>query len=141
VIAVLLAPAIAALLVGIVAMSLRVQQRGQLQLVGTVVDSPPGAGPRSEPSVLFFSSRTCAICHTAQRPALDALMARSGVPLSIREVDVAAEPDVARSYRVMSLPTTIVLGADGDVTAINVGFASAEKLAAQLAQTRMLAPV
>jgi hypothetical protein len=140
VIAVLLAPAIAALLIGIVAMSLRVQQRGQLQLVGTVVDSPRGAGLRSEPSVLFFSSTTCAICHTAQRPALDALIARSGAPLSVREIDVAADPDLARSYRVMSLPTTIVLGADGDVAAIKVGFASAEKLAAQLARTGVLAP-
>jgi hypothetical protein len=141
VIVVLLAPAVAVLLIGIVAMSLRVQQRGQLQLVGTVVDSPLETGPRSEPSVLFFSSATCSICHTAQRPALDTLVARSSWPLSVREIDVAAEPDVARSYRVMSLPTTIVLGADGDVAAINVGFASAEKLASQLARTGVLAPV
>jgi thiol-disulfide isomerase/thioredoxin len=138
VITLLLAPAIAALLIGIVAMGLRVQQRGQLHLVGTVVDSPLGAGARSDSSVLFFSSTTCAICHTAQRPALDALSARSGGSLSIREVDVAAEPDVARAYRVMSLPTTIVLGADGDVVAINVGFASTATLAGQLARTGAL---
>jgi thioredoxin-like negative regulator of GroEL len=139
VIVVLLAPAIAALLIGIVAMSLRVQQRGQLQLVGRIIDSPLGVRPHSEPSVLFFSSTTCAICHTAQRPALDTLVARSSGRLAVREIDVAAEPDVARSYRVMSLPTTIVLGAEGDVTAINVGFASAEKLAGQLARTGALA--
>jgi thioredoxin 1 len=139
VIALLSAPAIAALLIGIVAMSLRVQRRAQLQLVGTAVDSPVGSRARSESSVLFFSSTTCAICHTAQRPALDALSARSSGPLSIREVDVAAEPDVARAYRVMSLPTTIVLSPDGDVVAINVGFASSEKLAAQLARTGALA--
>jgi thiol-disulfide isomerase/thioredoxin len=140
VIVVLLAPAIAALLIGVVAMGLRAQQRGQLQLVGTIVDTPLAPGAHSEPSVLFFSSTTCAICHTAQRPALDALVARSSDPLAVREIDVAAEPEVARSYRVMSLPTTIVLGADGDVAAINVGFASAEKLAMQLAQTGVLAP-
>jgi thioredoxin-like negative regulator of GroEL len=133
VIVVILAPAIAALVIGVVAMSLRVQQRGQLQLVGTVVDSQLALDARTQPSVLFFSSATCAICHTAQRPALDALSARRTSPLLIREVDVAADPDLARRYRVMSLPTTIVIGADGDVVAINAGFASTEKLAAQLA--------
>jgi thioredoxin-like negative regulator of GroEL len=138
---VLLAPVIAVLLVGLVALGLRVQQRGQRQLVGTVVEAPSVAAAGSEPSVLFFSSTTCTICHTAQRPALDTLSARSGTPLSIREVDIADEPELARRYRVMSLPTTIVLGADGDIAAINVGFASAEKLAAQLADTRVLAAV
>jgi hypothetical protein len=140
VIAVLLAPAIAVVLVGVVALSLRMQRRGQLRLVGTVVDSP-AVGVRAEPSVLFFSSTTCAICHTAQRPALDALMERSSTPVSVREIDVAVEPDVARSYKVMSLPTTIVLGADGDVAAINVGFASADTIATQLARTRALVSV
>ncbi len=137
----LLAPAIAAAMVGMVAMSLRVQRRGQLQLVGHVVESTVARDARLDGSILFFSSTTCAICHTAQRPALDALRSRSTSPLSIQEIDVAQDPDVARRYRVMSLPTTIVLGAGGEVAAINVGFASAEKLAAQLAQVGVGVPV
>jgi hypothetical protein len=139
-IVVLLAPAIAALVVGAVAMSLRVQHRGQLQLVGRVIDAGDAPAARAEPSVLFFSSTTCAVCHTAQRPALDAMTAQLDRPLPIREIDVAQEPEVARRYRVMSLPTTIVLGGGGDVVAINVGFASAEKLASQIAQVTALAP-
>jgi thioredoxin 1 len=141
VILLLLAPAIAAAMVGMVAMSLRVQRRGQLQLVGHVVESTVARDARLDGSILFFSSTTCAICHTAQRPALDALRSRSTSPLSIQEIDVAQDPDVARRYRVMSLPTTIVLGAGGEVAAINVGFASAEKLAAQLAQVGVGVPV
>jgi thioredoxin 1 len=141
VILLLLAPAIAAAMVGMVAMSLRVQRRGQLQLVGHVVESTVARDARLDGSILFFSSTTCAICHTAQRPALDALRSRSTSPLSIQEIDVAQDPDVARRYRVMSLPTTIVLGGGGEVAAINVGFASAEKLAAQLAQVGVGVPV
>jgi hypothetical protein len=141
VIVLLLAPAIAVAMVGMVAVSLRIQRRGQSQLVGHVVERPFARDARVDGSVLFFSSKTCAICHTAQRPALDSLLARSAAPLSILEIDVAEDPQVARRYRVMSLPTTIVLGADGEVAAINVGFASEEKLAAQLAQVGAVAPV
>ena len=117
-----------------------VQHRGQLQLVGRVIDAVDAPTARAEPSVLFFSSTTCAVGHTAQRPALDAMTAQLDRPLPIREIDVAQEPEVARRYRVMSLPTTIVLGGGGDVVAINVGFASAEKLATQIAQGTALAP-
>ena len=52
--------------------------------------------------------------------------------IEIREIDIAVEPEMARRYRVMSLPTTIVLDAEGQVTDINVGFASGEVLRRQL---------
>jgi hypothetical protein len=42
---------------------------------------------------------------------------------------------------VMSLPTTVIIGADGDVAAINVGFALPEKLAAQLSAVGVFTPV
>ena len=44
---------------------------------------------------------------------------------------------MARRYRVMSLPTTIVLDAEGQVTDINVGFASGEVLRRQLVEAGM----
>jgi thioredoxin-like negative regulator of GroEL len=141
VIVVLLAPAIAVAIVGMVAMSLRIQRSGQSQLIGQVVEPKIARDARVGVSILFFSSTTCAICHTAQRPALDSLRARSSNPPSILEIDVADDPDVARRYRVMSLPTTIVLSADGQVAAINVGFASEQRLAAQLAELGAPVPV
>jgi thioredoxin-like negative regulator of GroEL len=84
------------------------------------------------PSILYFTGENCTICHTAQRPALRALAAGLDRSVEIREVDIAVEPELARRYRVMSLPTTIVLDADGQVTEINVGFASSETLRQQL---------
>jgi len=74
----------------------------------------------------------CTICHTAQRPSLNALDSRIASAAPIREVDVADEPELARRYRVLSLPTTIVLRGDQSIADINVGFASAEKLERQL---------
>ena len=125
----LLAPVIAIALIGAAAAVLWLQRRAQRRLVGRVVDRCAATG--GGPSILYFTGANCTVCHTAQRPALRALQARLG-GASIREVDVADEPQLARRYRVLSLPTTIVLRADQSVSVINVGFATADKLERQL---------
>ena len=131
----LLAPLIAAAVVCAAALVLRAQRMGQRALVGRVVDPPRQTG--GLPSILYFTGVACTICHTAQRPALRTLAAGIGDGIEIREVDVAVEPELARRYRVMSLPTTMVLDGDGQVTDINVGFASGETLRRQLVDAGM----
>jgi thioredoxin-like negative regulator of GroEL len=130
----LLAPLIALAIVGAAALFLRVQRGGQRELVGSVVETRL---QRQLPSILYFTGVNCTICHTAQRPALRMLAAGLGEAIEIREVDVAVEPALARQYRVMSLPTTIVLDASGQVTEINVGFASGDTLRRQLVDAGM----
>jgi len=126
----LLAPVVALAVLGAVAAVLRVQRMGQRDLVGRVVESP--SGTRRKPSILYFTGATCTICHTAQTPALSALRSSVRGEVDIREIDIAASPDIARTYRVMSLPTTIVLDERGEIADINVGFASVDKLLEQL---------
>ncbi len=131
----LLAPLIAIAAIGGVALVLRIQKSGQRELVGSVVET---AARRGElPSILYFTGESCTICHTAQRPALRALAAGIDPGVAIREIDIAIEPELARRYRVMSLPTTIVLDRSGQVTDINVGFANGEVLRRQLVDAGM----
>jgi hypothetical protein len=52
--------------------------------------------------------------------------------VNIREIDVAQDPALTRRYRVLTLPTTIVLRPDNMVAAINAGFAPADALERQL---------
>jgi thioredoxin-like negative regulator of GroEL len=130
----LLAPLIALAVVGAAAFVLRVQRGGQRELLGSVVETRM---QRQLPSILYFTGVNCTICHTAQRPALRMLAAGLGEAIEIREVDVAVEPALARQYRVMSLPTTIVLDPSGQVTEINVGFASGDTLRRQLVDAGM----
>jgi thiol-disulfide isomerase/thioredoxin len=130
---VLLAPLVAAAVIGAAFVVLTAQSRRQQQLIGRVVEA--GAPDRvtvEQPSILFFTGENCTICHTAQKPALDTLSASLDHDVRIREIDVAVQPDLARTYRVLSLPTTIVLSQSGKILAINAGFASAEKLRSQL---------
>jgi thioredoxin-like negative regulator of GroEL len=126
----LLAPLIAIAVISGVALLLQVQRGGQRELVGSVVET--SAHARQLPSILYFTGEACTICHTAQKPALRALAAGIDPLIEIREVDIAVEPELARRYRVMSLPTSIVLDATGQVTDINVGFANGEILRRQL---------
>lgn len=130
----LLAPLIALAVVAGAALLLRAQRGGQRELVGSVVETRM---QRQLPSILYFTGETCTICHTAQKPALRTLAAGLGEAIEIREVDIAVEPALARQYRVMSLPTTIVLDASGQVTDINVGFANGETLRRQLVDAGM----
>jgi thioredoxin-like negative regulator of GroEL len=131
----LLAPLIALAIVGAAALVLRAQRGGQRELLGSVVETP--RSQRQLPSILSFTGEACTICHTAQKPALRTLAAGLGEAIEIREIDIAVEPALARQYRVMSLPTTIVLDPAGQVTDINVGFTSAESLRRQLVDAGM----
>ena len=131
----LLAPLIAIAAIGGAALLLRVQKGGQRELVGSVVETLTGHGQL--PSILYFTGEACTICHTAQRPALRILAASIAADVDIREIDIAVEPELARRYRVMSLPTTIVLNGAGEITDINVGFANAEVLRRQLVDAGM----
>jgi thioredoxin-like negative regulator of GroEL len=128
----LLAPLIAAGLLGSAALALQVQRGRQAQLIGRVIAPRAPAGSAMQPAVLYFTGAACTICHTAQTPALARLADDLGGSAVIQEVDVADKPDLARRYRVMSLPTTVVLAADGTVAAVNVGFASADRIREQL---------
>jgi thioredoxin 1 len=97
------------------------------QLVGTLTE--PAS---SLPTVLYFTSENCAPCRLQQVPALDALRKRVGDGFELQTIDVAEHVEIARRYRVLSAPTTIVIDSLGTVRAVNVGVASAETLQAQL---------
>ncbi|HYL71067.1 MAG TPA: thioredoxin family protein [Candidatus Dormibacteraeota bacterium] len=127
----LVAPLVALAIVGAAALLLRVQRARQLDLVGHRVEPAPALDGEAEPTLLYFTGEACTICHTAQTPALRRLAGMLSRPVVVREIDVAVQPALARSYRVMSLPTTVVLDPRGRVSAVNVGFAPAERLRKQ----------
>jgi thioredoxin 1 len=81
-----------------------------------------------------FSSPSCGACHTAQLPALEALEHQLGATaVRLIEVDIASQPEVARRFGIMTVPSTVILRTDGGVGAINHGFTPAARLVTQLA--------
>ena len=132
----LIAPFAALLILAAAAGALALQRSRQRRLVGTVptgTDAPPGAG--AVPDILYFTGENCTVCHVAQRPALQRLRGLIQ-DVAIREIDVALDRRSARTYRVMTLPTTIVLDPSGRAVAVNAGFAAESVLRDQVLAAR-----
>jgi hypothetical protein len=91
--------------------------------------------PPAAADILYFTGENCTVCHVAQRPAISRLR-EAITDLAVREIDVAADPQTARTYRVMTLPTTVVLDRLGRAVAVNAGFASDAVLRSQVEAAR-----
>ncbi len=82
-------------------------------------------------ALLVFTSPTCAPCKLQQLPIVERLMIDWHTRIAVRVIDVMDQPAVAQQFGVWSLPTTIVLKADGSVVSINQGVTPEHKLRAQ----------
>ncbi len=81
--------------------------------------------------LLVFTSEDCRQCHTHQAPAVAQVQA-ARPDVVIEEIDAPSALELAQRYRIMTVPATVVLDADGRACAVNYGFAPASKLLAQL---------
>jgi hypothetical protein len=102
-------------------------------LAGASIWSTLGVTPDGRQAVVSFSTPMCAACRTAQAPAIEAMVLAQGpaAPRVVR-VDASQDPAVAEAFGIYTVPSTVVLSADGTVQAVNQGFASADRLTQQL---------
>jgi thioredoxin-like negative regulator of GroEL len=82
--------------------------------------------------ILAFSSADCHQCHQLQTPALQRVMEARGRDVSVIEVDAPSSPELTQRYRVLTLPTTVVLDVTGRAHAVNYGFANSQQLLEQV---------
>src|SRR5690348_7288092 len=54
-----------------------------------------GTSPDGRPSLVVFSTPSCATCRTAQSPAVEVVEANFGAALRILKVDLTRKPDAA----------------------------------------------
>ncbi len=81
--------------------------------------------------LIDFWATWCGPCKM-QAPILDQLDAECGGSVKICKVDVDAEPMLARRFRVLSIPTLVVMK-DGQIKATRVGYQDLDALKAMLA--------
>jgi thioredoxin-like negative regulator of GroEL len=89
------------------------------------------AGQSAEPYILYFTGDNCSVCRTHQEPALSKLLG-----VRIDKVDAIAERELADRFHVYTLPTTVVMSAEGRSLHVNYGYAPANKLERQLVEAR-----
>lgn len=106
--------------------------------VKTLVGQPPlwealGESPDGRRTLIAFSTPSCAACHTAQAPAIKSVEQQLGAEeIRVIRIDASRQPEVARAFGVMTVPSTVVLEPAGRVVAFNQGFAPSRRLIEQL---------
>jgi thioredoxin-like negative regulator of GroEL len=86
------------------------------------------------PTLLYFSTQSCVQCRTRQWPAIEQAIASLEADVVVQKVDALAELELADTWGVLTVPTTVVLDPSGKARAVNYGLAEASKLTKQLAQ-------
>jgi thiol-disulfide isomerase/thioredoxin len=86
----------------------------------------------NKPVLVYFTTPDCAPCKTVQRPAIDRVSDLLGEKLEVVEIDATERPDLAKTWGVLSVPTTFVLDERGEARYVNNGVARAEKLLEQI---------
>ena len=85
-----------------------------------------------KPVLVYFTTPDCSPCRTVQRPAIHQVANLLGEDLEVIEINAYERPDLAKTWGVLSVPTTFVLDARGEARYVNNGVARAEKLLAQI---------
>ncbi len=121
------------LVAGLPAAFLAVKASASLRRRRVLGQAPEPGLAQGQPTLVFFTGEHCSICKHRQKPAIERLRTELDGALRVVEVDAMDEPGLVRRFNVLSLPTTVLLAADGRVGAVNYGFAPGEQLRAQVA--------
>jgi thiol-disulfide isomerase/thioredoxin len=85
-----------------------------------------------KPVLVYFTTPDCVPCKTVQRPAIKRVAETFGERLEVIEINAYEQPELAKTWGVLSVPTTFVLDARGEARYVNNGVARAEKLLEQI---------
>lgn len=84
-------------------------------------------------AILYFTISDCVPCKTVQRPALREVQSALGEKgIQIVEIDATRNADLAKKWRVMSVPTTFIIDAKGISKFVNHGVVQLDKLLNQI---------
>jgi thioredoxin-related protein len=86
--------------------------------------------------ILSFSSPDCRQCHQLQAPALQHVLDTHGDAVIVVDIDAMSSPELTERYKVLTVPSTVVLDATGHVRAVNYGFATTQRLLEQIDAAR-----
>ncbi|MAS35883.1 MAG: hypothetical protein CL610_17880 [Anaerolineaceae bacterium] len=85
------------------------------------------------PTIVYFTTPTCAPCRLQQTPVLEQLQTELGSDhLRLIKVDATEDPDAAERWGVFSVPTVFILNNEGQPRQVFNGVVGLEKLRQEL---------
>ena len=119
---------------GLIAVGLGFYWLNNRLILGRAPTASLGTTIRSagKPVILYFTTPSCVPCKTVQKPAIRQIKDALGENLQVVEIDATEQPELARRWGVLSVPTTFVIDSRGQARHVNHGVARAEKLLKQL---------
>ena len=105
---------------------------GTIPTRGSAAAQAPAVSGPSPIRILAFGGPDCHQCHQLQIPALQRVVEARGSAVTFVEVDATVEHELARTYHILTVPSTVVLDAKGNARAINYGFANTQRLLKQV---------
>lgn len=112
----------------------RLYTRWQLRRASSHALSDPlliGLAP-GVPTIVYFTTPTCAPCRLQQTPTLQRLQQEMGDALRVIRVDATENPDAADRWGVLSVPTTFVLDCNGNALSVYNGVVDGQTLKREL---------
>lgn len=80
-------------------------------------------------SILFFTSDSCIDCNTLKKTTLASIQVKN---IPVHEINALSAVELSQYFRVLSVPTTIILDHNGGIKYVNHGFVDEKTLSAQL---------
>lgn len=117
-------------LVAMLVLAYQVLQAKHRVRAGKSIAAQARGGPY-QPSLLYFWGQHCAPCVT-QAQFLQLLPEQVLDQIKIEKIDAEEERELAATYGVFTLPTTMLVDQTGNVRHVNYGLADPGKLTAQL---------
>ena len=128
----ILVPALLLIAMLVCAGRLFVERQRRLALLATPPTGDQLGQHESKIRILAFSSAACTQCRTLQQPVLRRLQALRGDEIEVVEIDAPGSPELAGRYRILTIPSTVLLNPAGEAFAVNYGFADLSKLQQQI---------
>lgn len=82
-------------------------------------------------SIMFFTNDTCVECEKLQKPAINRLKTKN---TQIFTINASEDMTLVNYYRILTVPTTIILDNQGVPQFINQGYTNEKILSEQLGQ-------
>lgn len=88
---------------------------------------------KGKPVLLYFWTSHCAQCKPQERQIerAQAVLQKSGQTLKVQKLNALDEQVLAKLMHVITVPTTVLLNSQGDVTTWNPGLTHADKIIKQ----------